>query len=758
MNYRYILLALITVIVAGCSEEDTLSGNGMQEVRVAAGTGTNSRIVMNNQGNYTRSLWRSGDKISLFTATQSNLVYTTTLPQDSAYAKFTPAAEKLQYIEGNKVYATYPETTSVGNGVVVSIPSTNTLDYNNGSIRSFGYAVGNISKGSVDFTFRHISAFLCLTLTPEMLASATSNVVGSISVSTTSSVPLSVGKGDTFDFSTLTANTTSGSNTVEVTSINHTLTENWTVYIPVLPQPADATLTVTVAGNDGSTLYTLSKAAPATGFLAGNVYRLTLKPEVETSTDVAYLIDGPTFNERIKQLANGNYTITVSDKDSIINKIEFKTEVETISGDYVQVSSNNSKAPIYASYNKENGLLTVFTSAKRMEIVNAQFLFNCLISLRTIDFGRFKITENTTDMRLMFQWCTSLQTIDCSTWNTSNVTDMFGLFNACISLESLDIATWNTSNVTNMGAMFSNCYGLTFLDIAKWDVTNVTTMDEMFWQCYRLSSLDISNWNTSNVTNMFRLFGQCYQLASIDVSNWNVSKVTSISSMFYNCYILTSLDVSNWDTSNIEYATSAFYGCSSLTSLNISNWNTSNVTDMKLMFCGCESLTSLDVSKWDTSNVTDMQFMFDACYSLSFLDVSNWKTSNVTNICAMFQRCSSLISLDVSKWDTSNVKDMSNLFYSCSSLTSLDFSKWDISNVYDMGLMLYECSSLASLDISNWSWNNNIGLTNMFLACASTSQPCEITATQATQDFLLSITETTGMEPSYFTWKRAESR
>ena len=57
----------------------------------------------------------------------------------------------------------------------------------------------------------------------------------------------------------------------------------------------------------------------------------------------------------------------------------------------------------------------------------------------------------------MFYYCSSLKTLNLSSFNTSNVTDMSKMFNECSSLEELNISYFNTSNVTKKGGMFYEC-------------------------------------------------------------------------------------------------------------------------------------------------------------------------------------------------------------------------------------------------------------------------------------------------------------
>lgn len=293
--------------------------------------------------------------------------------------------------------------------------------------------------------------------------------------------------------------------------------------------------------------------------------------------------------------------------------------------------------------------------------------------------------------------------------NTSNVTSMRGMFEYCSSLTSLDLSRFKTSNVTDMSSMFRACSSLTSLDLSRFNTSNVTDMTCMFYYCRGLTALDLRNFNTSNVTSMGSMFGECSNLTSLDLSNFNTSNVTSMGSMFWGCSNLTFLDVSNFNTSNVTSMGGMFWNCVNLKSLNVSHFDTSNVTSMGLMFHGCSSLTSLDVSHFNTSNVTLMSMMFESCVKLTFLDVSHFDTSNVTNMLGMFRGCESLPSLNLSNFNTSNVTDMRWMFFGCSSLTSLDLSNFDMSNVQDMADMFnsiaFRLIDLSKGKITNSNWH-----------------------------------------------------
>ena len=63
-------------------------------------------------------------------------------------------------------------------------------------------------------------------------------------------------------------------------------------------------------------------------------------------------------------------------------------------------------------------------------------------------------------MSCMFAYCSSLQSIDLSSFNTTNVEVMRCMFFECSSLQSIDLSSFNTTNVKYMSDMFWGCSSL----------------------------------------------------------------------------------------------------------------------------------------------------------------------------------------------------------------------------------------------------------------------------------------------------------
>jgi len=103
---------------------------------------------------------------------------------------------------------------------------------------------------------------------------------------------------------------------------------------------------------------------------------------------------------------------------------------------------NEKNIEIYIN-NKKIKFNYKYKSNERGEI-KVKFIFNKLL----------------TSTNRMFFGCSSLQSIDLSSFNTTNVIDMSDMFCNCYSLQSIDLSSFNTTNVKEMGLMFSDCSSL----------------------------------------------------------------------------------------------------------------------------------------------------------------------------------------------------------------------------------------------------------------------------------------------------------
>ena len=203
---------------------------------------------------------------------------------------------------------------------------------------------------------------------------------------------------------------------------------------------------------------------------------------------------------------------------------------------------------------------------------------------------KFKFKHLLTNATYMFYGCTSLISIDLSSFNTTKIESMFGMFYCCSSLKSINLSSFNTTNVDSMRLMFSKCSSLKSLDLSSFNTSNVYDMSSMFEGCYSLKTLDLSSFNTINVNDMKEMYRECTSLTTINLSSFNTNDVNDMHCMFYNCSSLNSLDLSSFNTNNVNRMSFMFEGCSCLKALDLSSFNINNVNDLGRIFAFCNSL------------------------------------------------------------------------------------------------------------------------------------------------------------------------
>lgn len=251
------------------------------------------------------------------------------------------------------------------------------------------------------------------------------------------------------------------------------------------------------------------------------------------------------------------------------------------------------------------------------EVENMGSMFSICTSLETLDLSSFN-TEKVTDMQTMFEGSTNLRTINLPKgFIGSNVTDLNGMFRGCANLTELDLSGSNAEKVKNMRSMFYGCVALSNLNLSGFKTGSLTDMRYLFSSCQSLESLDLSGFNTENVTSMESMFSQCSSLRSLDLSSFNTSKVIDMYLMFYKCTNLESIDLSSFDTENLQKMANMFYSCTKLETLDLSSFATPNMTSMRSAFQNCKNLKTIYVtSAFTTDKVTEGSYAFAGCVNL----------------------------------------------------------------------------------------------------------------------------------------------
>lgn len=329
-------------------------------------------------------------------------------------------------------------------------------------------------------------------------------------------------------------------------------------------------------------------------------------------------------------------------------RLDRETQTLTLYYDKNKQTSDNAiyARPLWANYVERKAIQTVVfdESFKHARPKSCYQWFYCFEGLTKIEHLDYLNTSEVENMREMFSICTSLETLDLSSFNTekvtnmfqmfvgstnlrtinlpkgfigSNVTDLNGMFRGCASLTELDLSGSNAEKVKNMGNMFDGCVALSNLNLSGFKTGSLTDMQYLFSSCQSLESLDLSGFNTENVTSMVSMFSQCSSLRSLDLSSFNTSKVIDMNLMFYMCTNLESIDLSSFDTENLQQMAHMFYSCTKLEKLDLSSFATPNMTSMLCAFQYCKKLKTIYVtSAFTTDKVTEGPYAFAGCVNL----------------------------------------------------------------------------------------------------------------------------------------------
>ncbi|WKT14468.1 BspA family leucine-rich repeat surface protein [Lactococcus lactis] len=245
-------------------------------------------------------------------------------------------------------------------------------------------------------------------------------------------------------------------------------------------------------------------------------------------TKCKYLLIGfLLLNQSLPGISNYSYVAQADD---------IKNSVNSAADNVTQLSSNNIASGTFGSCPwsiDDSGTLTISTGSFNNTNGSSPWS-NYSEQIKNIIFTGKVLASS--DLSRLFGYMSNLSTITgLENLDTTNANTMNSMFYKCSSLSSLDLSSWDTTNVTNMNSMFEQCSSLSSLNVSNWNTVNVSQMGLMFEQCSSLSSLNVSNWNTVNVTNMYSLFSGCTSLSNLDISNWNTTSVVNLGHMFYRC-------------------------------------------------------------------------------------------------------------------------------------------------------------------------------------------------------------------------------
>ena len=305
-----------------------------------------------------------------------------------------------------------------------------------------------------------------------------------------------------------------------------------------------------------------------------------------TSTNSMFIYCSKLTSENIN-FGTGWTTSNVTDMASMFNGCSSLTSLDLSSWDTSKVTT----------ISKMFWKCTSLTDCSFIESWDFSSMDNMLDAFAYSSIKSFNFRNKTLNKlqycATMLAYNTSLESVDFSgttmTYNGGGIGNPAGIFDGCTNLKTakFDNMTFIPKNCSNM---FRNCSSLTSLDLSSWDVSQCTTLQDMFLGCTSLITLNLANWNTSKVRMMSSVFYNCPKLKNLDITGWDTSSVGNMESMFFNNQAGMSLDLSSFNTQKVTTMNTIFQSCI-FSSLDISNWTINDTTGVNNMFNNCKVST-----------------------------------------------------------------------------------------------------------------------------------------------------------------------
>ena len=143
------------------------------------------------------------------------------------------------------------------------------------------------------------------------------------------------------------------------------------------------------------------------------------------------------------------------------------------------------------------------------------WLFGGYKHLRDIDLSELN-TSQTTSLQGLFYHCNRLKRVDFSKSNTNRCVTFESLLDGCSSLtEACFGGKFSTCSETSFKEMFRDCSSLTSLNLSSFDTLKVRDLNMMFYGCSSLVTLDLNNWDLNNRQTYSDMFSSCVHLTKL---------------------------------------------------------------------------------------------------------------------------------------------------------------------------------------------------------------------------------------------------
>ena len=212
----------------------------------------------------------------------------------------------------------------------------------------------------------------------------------------------------------------------------------------------------TEGGSSGSPIIRRCKDNYVIGLHSGGIQNIKKEYKYNIATTFISILDD--IKEKLKENSKENLNEIIC----IYKPKENDKEINLLH-DYNEDTSkwlNPEYAKLYLEAKNMNK--NIFENYMDIYIDNKKIKFDYKYKIKDIKEIKVKFIfkKILTNTMCMFCECSSLESIDLSSFNTTNVNNMSCMFHECSSLKSIDLSSFNTTNVNNMSWMFYKCSSL----------------------------------------------------------------------------------------------------------------------------------------------------------------------------------------------------------------------------------------------------------------------------------------------------------
>lgn len=122
--------------------------------------------------------------------------------------------------------------------------------------------------------------------------------------------------------------------------------------------------------------------------------------------------------------------------------------------------------------------------------------------------------EKIRDLKSAFSYQFAVTSVDLSNLDLTGITTS-SMFEESNNIKSIKFNNAKSMKLVEARNMFFNCTSLTSLDLSSFDTSDITIADSLFCGCISLETLDLSNFDMSKATNYADMFRDCDNLTHI---------------------------------------------------------------------------------------------------------------------------------------------------------------------------------------------------------------------------------------------------